>query len=82
MKRTLFNRGVAGYGLGLLLIAPLTLATDGDRNELASQAFLEFLGEWEDEQGNWQDPLEYETPEDSLNGQVSGGNVEQNDEAR
>ncbi len=82
MKRTLVNRGVAGCGLCLLLIAPLTLATEDDRNQLLSQDFLEFLGEWEDEQGNWQDPLEYETPEDSLNRQVSGSNVEQNDEAR
>ncbi len=25
-------------------------------------AFLEFLGEWEDQQGNWQDPLEFDDP--------------------
>jgi hypothetical protein len=27
-----------------------------------STAFLEFLGEWGDQQGNWQDPLEFEDP--------------------
>ena len=26
------------------------------------EAFLEFLGEWSDQQGNWQDPLEFDDP--------------------
>jgi hypothetical protein len=26
------------------------------------QAFLLFLGEWQDSQGNWQDPLAFEGP--------------------
>lgn len=25
--------------------------------------FLEFLGEWEDSQGNWQDPMMFDGPE-------------------
>lgn len=39
--------------------------------------FLEFLGEWEDSQGNWQDPMVFEGPEwKSLDDEV-----EQQDEA-
>jgi hypothetical protein len=26
-------------------------------------AFLEFLADWEDERGEWQDPLEYQDPQ-------------------
>lgn len=74
-------RAVA-WGFALSLIAPLTLAVDTMQDEISLQEFFEFLGEWEDEQGNWQDPLEYETPEDKLNAQVPGTNVEQNDEIR
>ncbi len=29
---------------------------------VVSAAFLEFLGEWEDQQGDWQDPLEFDDP--------------------
>jgi hypothetical protein len=32
-----------------------------DRKNLP-EAFLVFLGEWEDPQGNWQDPLEFDDP--------------------
>jgi hypothetical protein len=28
-----------------------------------SAGFLEFLGEWEDSQGNWQDPMMFDGPE-------------------
>ena len=60
----------------------MMLADDEIGDDLPSQAFLEFLGEWEDEQGNWQDPLDYVTPEDKPGMQVVPDvNVEQNDEA-
>lgn len=26
------------------------------------EAFLLFLGEWQDEQGNWQDPMDFDGP--------------------
>jgi len=32
-----------------------------DRQVLPAE-FLEFLGEWEDRQGNWQDPMEFDDP--------------------
>jgi len=73
---------VAGWGLALSLITPLTLAVDTMQDEASLQDFFEFLGEWEDEQGNWQDPLEYETPEDKLSAQVPESKVEQNNETR
>jgi hypothetical protein len=38
--------------------APETTSTPGADDE----EFLVFLGGWEDSQGNWQDPLEYEDP--------------------
>ena len=35
---------------------------DDRSGQALSAAFLEFLGEWEDQQGNWQDPLEFDDP--------------------
>jgi len=67
---------------GLLLVTPMALAADEAPDETPSLDFLEFLGEWEDAQGNWQDPLEYEIPEDRLDAQIPDTNVEQNDETR
>lgn len=61
-------------------MTPMTLADDEIGDDVPSPAFLEFLGEWEDAQGDWQDPLEYVTPDDDLGTQVPGANVEQNDE--
>ena len=70
----------SNWGLILCLVVPAASAVEEAQDEALSQAFLEFLGEWEDEQGNWQDPLEYETPEDAQDVQLPGENVEQNDE--
>jgi hypothetical protein len=82
------NRALAGYrgwqisrwGLALCLIAPTAPAAENAQDEELSLSFLEFLGEWEDEQGNWQDPLEYENPEHAPGASAPGANVEQNDE--
>ena len=60
------NRAVSAL---LCLLASATTPADepqagdtaADGQEL-STAFLEFLGEWGDQQGNWQDPLEFEDP--------------------
>ncbi len=49
-------------GLLVALAAPALALDDSDPASL-SEAFLEFLGEWEDDRGEWQDPLEYETPD-------------------
>ncbi len=81
MKRRIFKWPVSSWGLGLLLITPMTLAAGDVQDEAPSLDFLEFLGEWEDAQGNWQDPLEYEDPEAALNAQRPDTNVEQNNEA-
>lgn len=58
---------------GVTLLAAGTAA--GDTPPPAD--FLEFLGEWEDSQGNWQDPAMFNGPEwKSLDDEV-----EQQDEA-
>ncbi|MEW8506154.1 MAG: hypothetical protein AB2598_05580 [Candidatus Thiodiazotropha sp.] len=41
----------------LYLCMPAMAEQSGDA--LPSSAFLEFLAEWEDENGEWQDPIEY-----------------------
>ena len=47
----------AFLGVLALLAATFGRADDAD---LPDEAFLEFLGTWEDAQGNWLDPLELE----------------------
>ncbi len=42
--------------------APALAGDAGDSDQPVDEAFLMFLGEWEDGQGNWQDPLEYADP--------------------
>ena len=71
---------ICSRGLALCLVAAALPAAENTQDEDLSQAFLEFLGEWEDEQGNWQDPLEYETPEEMPVMPEPGKQVEQNDE--
>ena len=67
--------------LGLLLVNPMALAVDEKASdETPSMDFLEFLDEWEDAQGNWQDPFDDETPGDKPDVQVPDTQVEQNDE--
>jgi len=50
----------------LCLLAGVTAQADeppaNRSGQALSAAFLEFLGEWEDQQGNWQDPLEFDDP--------------------
>jgi hypothetical protein len=53
------NPAASLVGLGLMVVCPAGLAEDTDEAPL-SEAFLEFLAESEDEQGEWQDPMDYE----------------------
>ncbi len=42
---------------GLLIAAPVPAQ---DETPMPDEALLEFLGTWEDDDGNWIDPLEFE----------------------
>ncbi len=46
-------------GLGLVIVCPAGMAEETDDVPLP-EAFLEFLADSEDEQGEWQDPMDYE----------------------
>ena len=46
----------------LMLASALSLPAE-DPVEGLPGAFLEFLADWEDERGEWQDPLEYQDPQ-------------------
>lgn len=49
----------------VLILLCSALAQADEQDALATEmdeAFLLFLADWEDEQGNWQDPLEYDDP--------------------
>ncbi len=37
-------------------------AAEPDNEPILSAEFLEFLADWENDQGKWQDPIEYEDP--------------------
>jgi len=53
------NPAASLISLGLMVVCPAGLAEETDEAPL-SEAFLEFLAESDDEQGEWQDPMEYE----------------------
>jgi len=53
------NPAASLVGLGLMVVCPVGLAEAVDAASL-SEAFLEFLADSEDEQGEWQDPMDYE----------------------
>jgi len=53
------NPAASLVGLGLMIVCPAGLTEDTDEAPL-SEAFLEFLAESEDEQGEWHDPMDYE----------------------
>ena len=46
----------------LMLASAVGLAAEAPVEALPG-AFLEFLADWEDERGEWQDPLEYQDPQ-------------------
>ena len=46
----------------LMLASAVSLAAE-EPVEALPGAFLEFLADWEDERGEWQDPLEYQDPQ-------------------
>ena len=58
------RKAAVSAALGLLVVASAMAEEPlAERSEPAlSAAFLEFLGEWEDQQGNWQDPMEFDDP--------------------
>ena len=60
--------------LGLLLAAPGQAA-----DEVPDLALLEFLGEWEDGEGQWVDPLEFLEREGEQDGDTETSG-EQNDD--
>jgi len=78
--RVRFSLAVGGGCLALFLVMPVALDANERQDTLPSEAFLEFLGEWEDAQGNWQDPFADANPEDQSGTQVPVTKVEQNDE--
>ncbi len=45
-----------------MLASAVSLAAETPGEPFAG-AFLEFLADWEDERGEWQDPLEYQNPQ-------------------
>ena len=47
----------------VLLLAGVVDAAEDVADTALPEGFLEFLADWEDEQGQWQDPLEYEDPQ-------------------
>ena len=55
-----FRRTASGIGMSLSLLVSGVAATADDAALPAG--FLEFLADWENEQGEWQDPGEYEDP--------------------
>ena len=48
--------------LALVLASGISLAEDSSDAALP-EGLLEFLADWEDERGEWQDPLEYLDPQ-------------------
>ncbi len=51
------SRGACLLALGLLSLSPAVMAADEDR-EAPDLALLEFLGSWEDADGEWIDPVQ------------------------
>jgi hypothetical protein len=43
-------------------VAQVHAGGDAGADESPDEAMLEFIVEWQDEQGRWQDPLRYEDP--------------------
>lgn len=51
--------------VSVLLLACVATAQAGEQETgtpVANEEFLFFLADWEDEKGNWQDPLDYDDP--------------------
>ncbi len=65
------NRIVSAVGTALVLACPTGAAEEGAEESLP-EAFIEFLADWEDEQGEWQDPMEYEAPQWQVLDQKAG----------
>ncbi len=53
------NPAASVLGLGLVIVCPAGMAEETDDAPLP-EAFLEFLADIEDEQGELQDPMDYE----------------------
>ena len=46
--------------LTMLTISPFTIADSYSNGQAPSLDFLEFLGEWQDSEGKWIDPTDFE----------------------
>ena len=55
----------------LFLLSPTGVAEERATEPLP-EAFLEFLADWEDDRGEWQDPMEYEDPQWQVLDQKTG----------
>lgn len=60
----------------LLAVSAVTAQAGEDDDEVLPAALLEFLADWEDPQGEWQDPMDYADPQ----WQLPQREAEQNDE--
>lgn len=56
---------------GVFLLMSVVMPTIAE--EQPSMEFLQFLGEWEDEQGRWVDPLDSDLQAESETGQEING---------
>lgn len=75
MKKTLADRMKRLLMLSVLAVPLMVFAADAPSLEL-----LEFLGDWESADGEWQDPLDFmqdlEADPDALGSDSQGANVE------
>ena len=57
-----FRPIVSSVGASLLLVGA-GMAAEPAAEAALPDGFLEFLADWDNEQGDWQDPIEYEDPQ-------------------
>lgn len=53
---------VASLVVAAMVLMPAAGVAEERVEEPLPEAFLEFLSEWEDEHGEWQDPMQYQDP--------------------
>ena len=60
------NCRLSSLVISMIILSPLVQAETQNEEEVPTMAFLEFLGEWEGNNGEWLDPEELED-EDFVN---------------
>ena len=60
------KRQRARSALLVLLMSCMTAHVNADEAVLPGMALLEFLADWETEDGNWFDPVDLEVPEEPV----------------